>query len=1032
MNTDPTDSETPSKTEAGAAQPEDSKPRRKGGWIWRLGKLVLALVLLLVGSIVFLLVRPTTIPLSRFAGGIDEQVSAAAGRQVSIGGDIVLVTGMTPSLRISDVSVHQPDDWETGGHLIRMGELQTSIGLRELLDRRIVIDDVTLRGVTLSLETDADGKRNWEGLVTGKEAGHEESPPPPEDPIEAGGIRFVFEELGLVVIKDITVTRKEHEMPREELFALDRLEGSARLDEPLELDVFGNYLDLPYEGHLSGGTLTALRARSDPWPVELTGTLGDNSIHLAGHFSAREFTVPGAVRFEVGIPDLETLAPITGDLPEFGAIRLTGKARRESKDRFTLPDLAGTVGESAISGEISLDLSGKTPRVEGGLKISSIDLDTFRKDGESGATTEEEKDEPAEKEPIDAEPAEAAETAAGEKTFLLPVVGNLQLEIGALDGLVGGTTIRGLDLRLGIEETLATADLDVVLAEAPMKGSLRVEGTAGESVGFQLNLKSSEADLTDILAFYLGHRNFEGRFQSLKYDFSGAGPTLVEAWRKRKTLLEIEDAEMILHGDFGDHPFRLARARMERESPLPGSVQASGHLGGAPFELSLDYNLELSKAETGFRIHEVEGKLADVEFQLDNRKSAEASQGDAEFTFALKGGNLAELDTIYELNLPPLGPYSASGHFRKSEDALDLQDLVVEAGNSRLKGTFRLEKGPERPRLTLDLNAETIQLADFRFEGWSAVDSAPASPPSSGDTKEPAKGTKKKSALLGHDALNQVDATIALEFGKVLSGKDPLGRGRLQASLENSRLAIDPLALEIPGGSFQGTLLFHPKADGTLDWKTRLSAESFELGVLARRTKPDTDFSAIANVLLDAGAEGVPFGKLGLEAATGKLDLDVCPRNLRAGALDLWATNLIFALLPKLDPKNESKLNCLIARLRLENGVILPEVLGMDTTKFRVQAEGQVDLAGNAIELVLKPDPKRPQLLSLELPIGVKGTLAEPEITLGKLAAAKTVGRMAKNTLLFPVRIIASEKLPADGSDVCPCLGSAAGGEADR
>jgi hypothetical protein len=97
----------------------------------------------------------------------------------------------------------------------------------------------------------------------------------------------------------------------------------------------------------------------------------------------------------------------------------------------------------------------------------------------------------------------------------------------------------------------------------------------------------------------------------------------------------------------------------------------------------------------------------------------------------------------------------------------------------------------------------------------------------------------------------------------------------------------------------------------------------------------------------------------------------------------------------------------------------------LDTTTLRVVAEGKIDLVNETYDLILRPNPKRPQLLSLELPLGVTGPLSEPEITMGKLLAVRTIGHIAKNTLLYPLKLIAGERLPKDGSDICPCATTA-------
>jgi hypothetical protein len=125
--------------------------------------------------------------------------------------------------------------------------------------------------------------------------------------------------------------------------------------------------------------------------------------------------------------------------------------------------------------------------------------------------------------------------------------------------------------------------------------------------------------------------------------------------------------------------------------------------------------------------------------------------------------------------------------------------------------------------------------------------------------------------------------------------------------------------------------------------------------------------------------------------------------------------------IPKLDPENQSKLNCIIAELHLDDGLVFPEVLGLDTTTLRMVGEGGINLQENTIDLTLTPFPKNPQILSIEAPVSITGTLTEPSIEMGALPVTRTIGRMAKNLILFPIKVIANDELPEDGSDICAC-----------
>ena len=161
--------------------------------------------------------------------------------------------------------------------------------------------------------------------------------------------------------------------------------------------------------------------------------------------------------------------------------------------------------------------------------------------------------------------------------------------------------------------------------------------------------------------------------------------------------------------------------------------------------------------------------------------------------------------------------------------------------------------------------------------------------------------------LFSHAALSEFDGEFRLEVGEVLSGRDRLRQGRVTARLENSRLTLSQLVLGIPGGEFAGDGLFHPKADGNLDWHFDLSAQNFDVGVIARRTDPDTVFRGLANIDVNVEANGVPYGKPHLREATGSLEIDFCPENLDSGSMDIWVKNLVLLLLPRLDPEKTNR-----------------------------------------------------------------------------------------------------------------------------
>ncbi|RYF68621.1 MAG: hypothetical protein EOO29_34845 [Comamonadaceae bacterium] len=52
--------------------------------------------------------------------------------------------------------------------------------------------------------------------------------------------------------------------------------------------------------------------------------------------------------------------------------------------------------------------------------------------------------------------------------------------------------------------------------------------------------------------------------------------------------------------------------------------------------------------------------------------------------------------------------------------------------------------------------------------------------------------------------------------------------------------------------------------------------------------------------------------------------------------------------------------------------------LVLDTSNAVFNASGQINLANEQLDLVIKPEPKSPSILSVRTPLTVKGTLADP------------------------------------------------------
>ena len=111
----------------------------------------------------------------------------------------------------------------------------------------------------------------------------------------------------------------------------------------------------------------------------------------------------------------------------------------------------------------------------------------------------------------------------------------------------------------------------------------------------------------------------------------------------------------------------------------------------------------------------------------------------------------------------------------------------------------------------------------------------------------------------------------------------------------------------------------------------RAVMKKFDFGVLVRRANPKADMGGLINLDVDLKSSAGSFEKL-MANANGYFDFSGRLENLKAGIIDLWAVNLIAAVVSK-DDENQSKINCVVGRWTMKDGLLKPDIFLIDTSK---------------------------------------------------------------------------------------------------
>lgn len=116
-------------------------------------------------------------------------------REVHVDGTLELEFAPEPLLELTGVRIASPA-WAETPNQVQFARARVQIALRPLLRRVLVFPLIDLEGVTIALETAADGRRSWQS--DGGQAGR-----PPAEP------RFALPLVGSLSVKDAIVTHHD-------------------------------------------------------------------------------------------------------------------------------------------------------------------------------------------------------------------------------------------------------------------------------------------------------------------------------------------------------------------------------------------------------------------------------------------------------------------------------------------------------------------------------------------------------------------------------------------------------------------------------------------------------------------------------------------------------------------------------------------------------------------------------------------------------------------------------------------------------
>jgi uncharacterized protein involved in outer membrane biogenesis len=446
-------------------------------------------------------------------------------------------------------------------------------------------------------------------------------------------------------------------------------------------------------------------------------------------------------------------------------------------------------------------------------------------------------------------------------------------------------------------------------------------------------------------------------------------------------------------------------------------LRGSGSLNGKPFQLNLEgeplIGVQPSKPY-GFDLSVI---AADIKLSAHANIPHPFDLAALQAQFHLSGSDLADVYYLTGLALPNTPPYDVSGTLVRDKLQFSVDDFRGKLGSSDISGNLSLDTGRERPKLTATLVSKQLNLADLaaplgteatpgRKTNTLATAAAASTASTASTAAAPPPALLLPNADLQVQRVRAMDADVRFDAASVTTSKMPMNKVRFHLTLDNGKIALDPLAFALPQGEFSGTVAID--AQGTVP-QTSIDMKLSNVDLAQFKAKSAKD----------APLEGQLLGRIKLQgsgtsvhktaaAANGDITLVIPKGEIREALAELTGINLSRGL-GLILTKNEQKtdVRCGVANFAANSGALKATTFVIDTTNVLVTGQGQIDLHNETLDLSLRGQPKQVRILRLRTPIMVRGTLLQPKIGVepGKVAE-QTGAAVALATLLTPVAAV--------------------------
>jgi len=484
----------------------------------KIGLSILAIVLV-AGSVAAIMTL-NSFSRSEYEEVITEAVKDATGRELDFNGTLDVNISLTPGFSADGISL-QNAPWGSRDKMLSLEHVEVQLKLIPLIFGEVELNQLKIVGLNLLLETDQQGKGNWELPATG---GDDEDAMPDQETDEQGGF-LTAAVLGKAVIHDANIVYKDGITGSSQNFSI--IDFSAQMESP------------------SAPLVLALQATFDTVSLKLAGELdgvpellsgGALGLDMSASVLGVELAVEGTIAKPLEANDIEIMVKVQGDsltplaefiafqVDDYGAFQLAANLALSDK-QVKLSNLSIDIADTLLEGDLAVTIGSEPLKIAATLHSPRIDLTRLLPADNSAAVT----------------PDQAVATGQQNDDSNGRIFSDDPLPFSALDALDGinamvnlviaelvvdsKTTIRNLDIGLdAAPKTLTLDPLKLNIMDATVNGQVTLEVVNNSAiVATKMNIR--HPNIGDLVEDD-GETMLSGGPLKLNIDVTGRGPSI--------------------------------------------------------------------------------------------------------------------------------------------------------------------------------------------------------------------------------------------------------------------------------------------------------------------------------------------------------------------------------------------------------------------------------------------------------------------------------------------------------------------------